>query len=143
MAKKNRSRRAGRVTPPVQSDVPFTKDGIPKPVADRMGKRAAAFGAPPTLLMFATFFVSYWLLSRGVPIPPGMVLFVSISFAALASGGVVYGMLSTPWGVGEQGTPLGWRAFRTNLQRLFSGLETESERLRTEKRAAKVERGSK
>lgn len=129
MAKKKRARRTV-ISAPSAETMPFTKDGIPKTVADEMAKRLLIFGGPPTAMVFLSFPLSYWSAKSGSGLTPGNVLFISICFILLASGSAVYGMLSTPWTSSEAKSFLGWQNFKINLQRLRSALKTEGERKR-------------
>jgi len=137
MAKKKRARRTvvSSTAAPSAEDILFTKDGIPKTVADEMAKRLMIFGGPPTVMVFLSFPLSYWSLKAGSGITPGNVLFISISLILLASGSAVYGMLSTPWTPQESNSFLGWQNFKINLQRLRSALKTEGERNRIAKKS--------
>ncbi len=114
--------------------MPFTRDGIPKPVADEMAKRLLIFGGPPTLLVFLSFPLSFWAAKSGAGITPGQVLLISIGFVLLASGSAVYGMLSTAWTPDEAKSWLGWQNFQVNLQRLRNALKTEGERAREQRK---------
>ncbi len=134
--KKNRSPRP--INPPAATAdaTPFTKDGIPKTVADRMMKRAVGFSSVPTLLGFLIFPAGYFLLKAGYTIPNWMVVFTSMGFLGLGVAGISYGLLSTPWLPSETGTFWGWKTFWENVQRLSTGLGKEGERIRAEKQAS-------
>ncbi len=134
MAKRKRYR-----STPVPSSAPpvMTQGGVPKPVADQMIKRGFWFGGIPTLLGFICFPAGYALIQRGVDVPNGSVVLVSMGFLGLGVAGISYGMLSTPWLSSESDNWFGWRSFRTNWRRLWSGLGVEGERIRAEKQATK------
>jgi hypothetical protein len=139
MAKKKRSRQRA-MAQPAQGPVELTNYGIPKQITDEMGKRALLFGGPPTLMVFLTFPVAYFLLSQGVKVSDLAVLVISIGFIPLASGCAVYGMLSTPWVAGEATNWFGWRNFRMNLDRLLAALREEGEKTRIEKQQLRGEK---
>jgi hypothetical protein len=141
MAKKKRAQipipSAVTATP---EGMPFTRDGIPKTVADQMVKRALIFGVPPTLLAFSTFPICYSLFKSGAPLPSGVVILISLGFVALGSGGAVFGMFSTPWTAAETYSFWGFKNVKINFQRILNALETEGEKIRIEKAQARSEK---
>ncbi len=96
------------------------KGGIPEVVTQRMVKRMALLAGTPMLLGVATFFVSYYIVSRDLlQLPTVAVLLVSLGFFGLSVLGLSYGALSASWEeTSEAGSFWGWQEFRLNFGRM-------------------------
>lgn len=92
---------------------------IPKPVSDRMARRAAMFSGIPTFMGMATFFVSYLIVTQGgFKLPNVVVLLTSMGFFGLGVLGLSYGILSASWDEERLGGSLGWQEFKVNWGRM-------------------------
>src|SRR3712207_149469 len=94
---------------------------IPDVVSKRMARRMALLCGTPTVLGIATFFVSYFLVTKfGLKLPNVAVVLVSMGFFGLGVLGLSYGVISASWDEDTPGTTLGWQEFTTNWGRLTS-----------------------
>lgn len=94
---------------------------IPDVVSKRMVRRMALLCGIPTVLGIATFFVSYFLVTKfGLKLPNVAVVLVSMGFFGLGVLGLSYGVISASWDEDAPGTTLGWQEFTTNWGRLTS-----------------------
>ncbi|MBD1811216.1 PAM68 family protein [Microcoleus sp. MON1_C1] len=92
---------------------------IPEVVSQRMISRIAVFCGVPTLLGISTFFVSYFVVSKGLfDLPNTAVLLVSMGCFGLGVLGLSYGVLSASWDEEISGSTLGWEEFNTNFGRM-------------------------
>ena len=92
---------------------------IPEVVSKRMISRIALFCGVPTFLGVATFFVSYFIVSKGLfELPNTAVLLVSMGCFGLGVLGLSYGVLSASWDEEVSGSSLGWQEFTTNFGRM-------------------------
>lgn len=94
---------------------------IPDAVSQRMVRRMALLCGIPSVLGIATFFVSYFLVTKfGLKLPNVAVVLVSMGFFGLGVLGLSYGVISASWDEDTPGTTLGWQEFTTNWGRLTS-----------------------
>lgn len=95
---------------------------IPPEVNRRMLARMGAFSGTPSILGVLVLVVSYFVITKEwFPLPSVAVLLVSMGCFGLGVLGLTYGALSASWDVGDEGSPLGWTEFQTNLARLRQG----------------------
>lgn len=93
---------------------------IPEVVSRRMLRRMLTFSGIPTGLGIATFFVSYFLLTREiVDLPNTAVLLTTLGCFGLGVVGLSYGALSASWDETSPGGLLGIEEFKMNFQRLI------------------------
>ena len=95
---------------------------IPEAVNRRMLARMGAFSGTPSILGVLVLVGSYFVITKEwFPLPSVAVLLVSMGCFGLGVVGLTYGALSASWDVGDEGSPLGWAEFQTNLGRLRQG----------------------
>ncbi|NJN60133.1 MAG: DUF3464 family protein [Coleofasciculaceae cyanobacterium RL_1_1] len=95
---------------------------IPEAVNRRMLARMGAFSGTPSILGVLVLVASYFVITKEwFPLPSVAVLLVSMGCFGLGVLGLTYGALSASWDVGDEGSPLGWTEFQTNLARLRQG----------------------
>jgi hypothetical protein len=95
---------------------------IPPEVNRRMLARMGAFSGTPSILGVLVLVGSYFVITKEwFPLPSVAVLLVSMGCFGLGVLGLTYGALSASWDVGDEGSPLGWTEFQTNLARLRQG----------------------
>ncbi len=95
---------------------------IPEAVNRRMLARMGAFSGTPSILGVLVLVGSYFVITKEwFPLPSVAVLLVSMGCFGLGVVGLTYGALSASWDVGDEGSPLGWTEFQTNLARLRQG----------------------
>ncbi len=93
---------------------------IPEVVSRRMVRRIAIFSGTPTALGVASFFVSYYVVSKGLfKLPNTAVLLVSLGCFGLGVLGLSYGVLSASWDEEVIGSWWGGPEFSINIQRLW------------------------
>ncbi len=94
---------------------------IPDAVSKRMVRRMALLSGIPSVLGAATFFVSYFLITKlGLEFPHVAVVLVSMGFFGLGVLGLSYGLFSASWDEDRPGSIFGWQEFRINLGRTTS-----------------------
>ncbi len=99
-----------------------TSTQIPEDVNRRMLARMGAFSGTPSILGVLVLVGSYFVITKEwFPLPSVAVLLVSMGCFGLGVVGLTYGALSASWDVGDEGSPLGWTEFQTNLARLRQG----------------------
>lgn len=91
---------------------------IPEVVSRRMLRRMLMFSGIPTFLGIGIFFVSYFLIIRGIELPRYAVLFSTLGFFGLGVVGLSYGALSASWDDSRSGGWFGLEEFRVNFRRL-------------------------
>lgn len=92
---------------------------IPQAVSRRMARRMAFFCGIPSALGMATFFVSYFLVTKNIfPLPTSAVVLVSMGFFGLGVLGLSYGVISASWDEESAGSLWGWSEFTLNWSRL-------------------------
>jgi hypothetical protein len=94
-------------------------EGIPEVVSQRMLRRMLAFSGVPTALGVGVFFVSYFLLIKGiVELPRYFVLLTTLGCFGLGVVGLTYGVLSASWDEDRPGAWLGLDEFKVNFGRM-------------------------
>lgn len=84
-----------------------------------MIRRMALFCGVPTSLGVSSFFLSYFIVVKGLfELPNTAVLFVSLGFFGLGVLGLSYGALSTSWDEENPGGLIGLDEFKVNLGRM-------------------------
>ncbi|MBD2090585.1 PAM68 family protein [Microcoleus sp. FACHB-1515] len=92
---------------------------IPQVVSQRMARRMAFFCGIPSALGMATFFVSYFLVTKNIfPLPTSAVVLVSMGFFGLGVLGLSYGVISASWDEEVAGSLWGWSEFTLNWSHL-------------------------
>lgn len=92
---------------------------IPQVVSRRMARRMAFFCGIPSALGMATFFVSYFIVTKNIfPVPTSAVVLVSMGFFGLGVLGLSYGVISASWDEDVPGSWGGWSEFTLNWSRL-------------------------
>lgn len=92
---------------------------VPQVVSQRMARRMAFFCGIPSALGMATFFVSYFLVTKNIfPLPTSAVVLVSMGFFGLGVLGLSYGVISASWDEESAGSLWGWSEFTLNWSRL-------------------------
>jgi hypothetical protein len=102
----------------------YTKEErtIPPAVSQRMVRRMALFCGIPTAMGVATFFASYFIVTREIlPLPNTAVVLTSMGCFGLGVLGLSYGVLSSSWEEDIEGSALGWTEFKTNWGRMVNG----------------------
>lgn len=95
---------------------------IPEAVNRRMLARMGAFSGTPSILGVLVLVSSYFVITKEwFPLPSVAVLLVSMGCFGLGVVGLTYGALSASWDLEDEGSPLGWTEFQTNLGRLRQG----------------------
>jgi len=121
--KTNASKQATTASPKKDKPKAASRESmtIPDVVSKRMVRRMALLCGIPTVLGIATFFVSYFLVTKfGLKLPNVAVVLVSMGFFGLGVLGLSYGVISASWDEDVPGTTLGWQEFTTNWGRLTS-----------------------
>ena len=94
------------------------QEGIPKEIANRMGRRVIFTTGLPTISGMSVFVISYYLITEGIAeIPPILTLLLSGSLFFLGLVGLSYGILSASWEKGK-GSFLGLENIRPNIKRV-------------------------
>lgn len=99
---------------------------IPDIVSKRMIRRIIIFCGIPSALGLSTFFISYWIVTKGwFDIPNYVVLLVSLGLFGLGTLGLSYGLLSASWDEEIPGSFLGFQEFRINLKRFLDSRKAQ------------------
>lgn len=99
--------------------------GIPKEVANRMGRRIAFTTGIPTISGMGVFIISYYVITKGIAdIPPVVTLILSGSCFLVGLIGLSYGILSASWDK-NTGSFLGLENIRPNLKRMRDAFNTK------------------
>ena len=95
-----------------------SQTGIPKEVANRMGRRVAITTGLPTIAGMGVFVGSYFLITTGTAdIAPVITLITSGACFLIGLLGLSYGILSASWDQ-KNGSLLGIENLRPNIKRI-------------------------
>ena len=99
--------------------------GIPKEVANRMGRRIAITTGIPTISGMSVFIISYYLITKGIAeIPPVITLVSSGGCFLLGLLGLSYGILSASWDK-DSGSFLGLENIKPNISRMKAAFKAK------------------
>lgn len=97
---------------------------LPEVVANRMALRMATFGGIPVFGGIALFVFFYFSATKNdVVFQPTSVAAATTAPWVLGLLGIGYGALSASWDEDVEGSVVGAREFKTNLQRILEGLQ--------------------
>jgi len=102
---------------------------IPEVVSNRMLGRIIPFIALPVLMGLGLFYF-FIVLARqyDISVEPSAVAYATQAPFAVGLLGITYGVMSASWDPEIEGSALGIKEFKINLQRIFDGLERTKDR---------------